>query len=113
VYENVGTLLYRTEARYKMLRLSPELLLEGTVFNTRVSEDGKEVVAVEIEGLPKDVRIQAWSYDTMTNTILVRLWSSEFPELAEGSSIPPLEVMLVERRIPIPQQEAPPRGGYF
>ena len=79
------------ERRFKVLRVTPELFFEGTAFNTRLSEDGRCVLATEWVGVPKDARVQAVLFDVWNRWVMVRLWSKEFPVVADGGDAPFLE----------------------
>src|SRR4051794_35886463 len=87
MYDTVVRLFVPGEARYKLLRVSPELFLEGTLFNTRLDPDGN-VAAIEVEGMPRDARIGALGYDPVRHLVLVHVWSAEFPALKDCQTIP-------------------------
>jgi hypothetical protein len=97
MYDTYVRLFKAPEPRYKLLRVSLGLFLEGTLFNTRLSPDGGAVHAVEIEGLPADARAEALSYDQLRDHVLVRVWSSEFPLLEVCEPAPEMDLVIRSR----------------
>lgn len=115
MYDNMLTLFTPWVPRYKVLRVSPELLLEGTLFNTRLSPDGTKVWATVFSPpLPTDVRVQTVCFDPTTNLVLLRLWSSEWPEISLGAPPPELHLTCTRKVYRLEgavAKEQPPRGS--
>jgi hypothetical protein len=96
MYDTFVTLFKPPEPRYKFLRVSLELFLEGTLFNTRRTPDG-HIHAIEVEGIPPDARIAAMCYDPTRHQVLVRVWSSEFPLLGDCEPAPEMDLAIRNR----------------
>jgi hypothetical protein len=115
MYDNMLTLFTPWVPRYKVLRVSPELLLEGTLFNTRLSPDGTKIWATTFSPpLPQDVRVQTVCFDPTCHQVLLRLWSSEWPEVALGAPPPELHLTCTRKVYRLEgavAKEQPPRGS--
>lgn len=103
----------KTEARFKVLKLSPELLFSGLFrplleIGTDARWEARPefmkgfVRCLQVKGWPKDAQIQASTCDFMTNQIWFRVWSAEFPVVEEGYVSPDLIVEITEHRFDVP-----------
>jgi len=63
------------ERRYKMLWISPELLLAALFSPQR---DGDKVRVVEVDGLPYGCKVEAVRFDEDRRAFVFRLWHESF-----------------------------------
>lgn len=111
--------------RYKVVRLAPELLM-NLLCSPRIAGGEVEAYTFKLDGapLPDDLAADAVVSDEMGNCLLVRLWSSTWPEV-EWDKIPTatLEVTAHQLRLdrdgesPVTTlrrqlMESPPKGGW-
>ena len=75
------------DRRFRYLEVVPELF--GDLFFNL----GK----INVEGLPKDVKVQAMAYDPLLDVVVLRLWSSEFEAVDNYKDIPYCEGVYVTR----------------
>ena len=75
------------DRRFRYLEVVPELF--GDLFFNL----GK----IKVEGLPKDVKVQAMVYDPLRDIVVLRLWSSEFEVVDDHKAIPDCEGVCVKR----------------
>ena len=69
--------------QYKVMLLDTQFLLE--LLNS------KRTIYTNIEGIPKDVLILGVNYDPVRDMFLMRLVSTEFPAVKQGTVIPFIE----------------------
>lgn len=74
------------DRRFKVMPISPEFLF-SCLFNRISTSKGIYCIEVRLDGetFPEDMKIEAILYDPMDRLFKVRLWSSTFPEIKEGT----------------------------
>jgi hypothetical protein len=86
------------DRRYKILKVSTELLLGNLMTNgiPMLLPDGRARV-VSARGLPDGCRIEAVRYDEMCDQFWFRLYHESFPVLGAGYAIPEVQIELTEK----------------
>lgn len=87
------------DRRYKLMKVSPELLLVN-LFNNSVSKDlsdGNVLIRTVSHDIPEGTQIEAVTFDDYSRCFMFRLWRADWPEIAEASVIPDLDVTFTSR----------------
>lgn len=78
----------RKERRYKLLKVSPELLLQAVLRPDRFPH------GVTVEGLPNGVSVDGVSWDEWRRIFIFRLWHQEWPEVRPGDKFDDLDITI-------------------
>lgn len=94
-YDNVVHLLSPPDRRFKVLYMTPDILVNLLLGPSRlISKDGGIVQVLEVEGMPSDAQIQALAYDPISDRLSLRVHSDEFPESSVGEVLEELELVI-------------------
>jgi hypothetical protein len=85
----------RSEKRYKLIHVSPQIVLSLIGSPVRGTDDGATVEVFRHE-LPPDAVVEGVNYDPRCNVFLMRAWSASFPIVDEGHTIPALDVRVTK-----------------
>jgi hypothetical protein len=98
------------ERRIRLLYLSRDLMLRF-VLGPRFTPADNTVRALEAQGLPPDVEVQAVAWCDEQDAFMLRLYHPSFDDVGVGYAVPRAEVTLVEHVLPISKDR--PRGREF
>jgi len=87
------------DRRYKLMKVSPELLLVN-LFNGSISRDfpdGNVLIQTVSHDMPEGTQIEAVTFDDYSRCFMFRLWRADWPEIAEAAHIPDINVTFTSR----------------
>jgi hypothetical protein len=97
----------KREARYRRIECDPSLFLDIFVRPYIASSIENKIIINELQGIPLDADFHAFCYDALNDKIVVRIWSSQFPKLAEGESIPLQPLSVTKKEYQIKDSQSP------
>jgi hypothetical protein len=96
------------DRRLKLLRVHKDYVLALALGGARIIDD--HILAVSVEGLPVDVKIDAVSYDQDRDCFVFRLWHASFDVVPDFHVLPEIEPRMTMTAIPLPTEQ---RGYRF
>ena len=75
------------DRRYKLLGLTPDLLLRVIFLR---ADDGNTATVVFMDGVPSDCEVTAVHYNAECDIFILRLWHESFEIVPDGHPIPSL-----------------------
>lgn len=91
------------ERRFRVLRITPELLVNTLLSPVRVRDELVRVM--DVRGLPENVEIDAVAYDDLRREFCFRLWHASFEPVPLGDVAPKIDVTVTMELLPAPGGE--------
>ncbi len=88
------------ERRYRLLRLTPEVLLNALFSPVRHE---LTVDWLTIEGMPEGAEVEGIVWDDHTRAFVLRLWHESFGIVEPSAPIPTLEPLLTRWTVRVPK----------
>lgn len=86
------------ERRYKILRVTPELIADALLNHVQIDD---VVNTIAVEGIPSGCEIESMGFDPMHRRVWIRLYHPSFAEIDEGAMIPVLQVNIKKQSLQV------------